>query len=216
MTEFDFEILFRLIASVVLGGMIGFERGINHDAGLRTHIIVCLGAASIMILSELMVAVYDINSEVLRMGAQVVSGVGFLGAGSIIVDGNRVRGITTAAGLWTTACVGLVVGAGYYLVAFAVVILMLAATLGLRSLKKKLRSKGTTYTVKIETSNAVQVQKVFEKLVAESAQIKSLRIEEEGDVSMMYLEIKLPGKVSVEEIVKELCGYSNVREFTMI
>ncbi len=216
MTGFSFEILFRLVASVILGGMIGFERGINHDAGLRTHIIVCLGAASIMILSESLVAVYNINSEIMRMGAQVVSGVGFLGAGSIIVDGNRVRGITTAAGLWTTACVGLVVGAGYYLIAFAVVVLMLAATLGLRSLKKKLRSKGTTYTVKLETSNSTQIQKVFEKLVSESAQIKSLRIEDEGEVSIMYLEIKLPGRVSVEDIVKELCGYSNVREFTVV
>ena len=216
MTEFSFEIFFRLVASVILGGMIGFERGINHDAGLRTHIIVCLGAASIMILSESLVAVYSINSEIMRMGAQVVSGVGFLGAGSIIVDGNHVRGITTAAGLWTTACVGLVVGAGYYLIAFAVVVLMLIATLGLRSLKKKLRNKGTTYTVKLETSNSIQVQKVFEKLVSESAQIKSLRIEDEGAVSIMYLEIKLPGRVSVEDIVKELCGYSNVREFTVI
>ncbi len=216
MLDLNFEIFLRLVASVVLGGMIGFERGINHDAGLRTHIIVCLGAASIMILSEAMVAVYDISSEVMRMSAQVVSGVGFLGAGSIIVDGNRVRGITTAAGLWTTACVGLVVGAGYYLIAFSVVVLMLASMLGLKSLKNKLRHKGTTYNVKLETSSASQVQRVFEKLVSESATIKNLRIEEVGETSFMLLELKLPSKVTVEDLVKELCQYSNVREFTML
>ena len=101
---FDYSLLIRLVVAALLGGIIGFERGgSNHEAGLRTHIILCLGASMIAVLSELMVKQYGINSEVMRMSAQVISGVGFLGAGSIIMDGNRIRGITTAAGLWTTA-----------------------------------------------------------------------------------------------------------------
>lgn len=120
--NFDYILLLRLVAAVICGGIIGWERGgTNHDAGLRTHIIVCLGSAAIMVVSQCLVEQYEINQEIMRMGAQIVSGVGFLGAGSIIMDGNRIRGITTAAGLWTTACVGIVIGAGYYIIGFVVV-----------------------------------------------------------------------------------------------
>ena len=120
---FDYSLLIRLVVAALLGGIIGFERGgSNHEAGLRTHIILCLGASMIAVLSELMVKQYGINSEVMRMSAQVISGVGFLGAGSIIMDGNRIRGITTAAGLWTTAGVGLAVGSGNYILGIATVV----------------------------------------------------------------------------------------------
>ena len=102
MYQFDihYSLLLRLVGAVILGGIIGLERGgNNHAAGLRTHILVCLGASAVMVVSEEIVTRYNIQQEFMRMGAQIISGIGFLGAGNIIADGNKIRGITTAAGL---------------------------------------------------------------------------------------------------------------------
>ena len=100
-----------------LGGIIGLERGrLNRPAGIRTHMIVCMASALIMMLGIYMQTV-DPNLDVTRLGAQVVSGVGFLGAGAILKDGFSVRGLTTAATLWVVACVGLAVGGGFYIAA---------------------------------------------------------------------------------------------------
>ena len=93
--DFNYNILLRLVVAVILGGIIGFERGgSNHEAGFRTHIVLCLGSALVMVVSERLNKQYG-SGDIMRMGAQVISGVGFLGAGSIIIDGNKVRGITT-------------------------------------------------------------------------------------------------------------------------
>lgn len=212
----DFELILRLFVAVVLGGVIGFERGIKHDAGLRTHIVLCLGAASVMVLSELLVEKYGITTEIMRMAAQVVSGVGFLGAGSIVVDGNRVRGITTAAGLWTTACVGLVIGAGYYGIAFAIVLLMLFSMLGLKSIMARLRHEGKSYKVVLEPSSEVKIQELFERFDDESIHVNNLKIEEEDGRMHVFLEIKVPKKIKIDDIVTELYRYCTVKEFTSI
>ena len=99
--------------------MIGYERGKRkHAAGLRTHIVVCIGAASVMMLSQFLSVYSDSSTDPSRLGAQVISGIGFLGAGSIIITGHHrgqhIKGLTTAAGLWASACMGLVVGSGFY------------------------------------------------------------------------------------------------------
>ncbi len=141
-------VLLRLVVALVLGGLIGIERGgSKHDAGLRTHIILCLGAASVMILSELLTLRFGQVTDITRLGAQVISGIGFLGVGSIIVTGNKVRGLTTAAGLWTTACVGLVIGAGFLEVATTIVLLMMFTMYVLRPLTVKIQSYSTTFTL---------------------------------------------------------------------
>ncbi len=144
------EILIRLAGAVILGGLVGIERaGTNHDAGLRTHILVCLGAAGVMVMSESMHIVY--GGDIGRIGAQVVSGIGFLGAGCILVNGNRIKGLTTAAGLWTTACVGLAIGMGYYFISVTMVALVLLAMLLLRPLGTRLnkRNQKHDYTLEI-------------------------------------------------------------------
>jgi len=144
------EILIRLAGAVILGGLVGIERaGTNHDAGLRTHILVCLGAAGVMVMSESMHIVY--GGDIGRIGAQVVSGIGFLGAGCILVNGNRIKGLTTAAGLWTTACVGLAIGMGYYFISVTIVVLVLLAMLLLSPLSTKLnkRNQRHDYTLEI-------------------------------------------------------------------
>ncbi len=113
-----FSAIIRIILSVILGGIIGLERGLkNHPAGLRTYILVCMGACIVMITNQYVYQIFE-KVDPVRMGAQVISGIGFLGAGTIIVTSkNQVRGLTTAAGLWTTACVGLALGIGLYEVA---------------------------------------------------------------------------------------------------
>ena len=135
-----YEILIRLALAILLGGIIGSERAYtNHDAGLRTHILVCLGAAGIMIMSECMHLAY--GGDIGRVGAQVVSGIGFLGTGCILIGGSRIRGLTTAAGLWTTACIGLCVGLGYYFISVAMTFFMAIAMIVLHPLSNKFQKR---------------------------------------------------------------------------
>ena len=114
----EWEVCLRLVLSCIMGGIIGYERQMRHkSAGLRTNMLVALGACLIMIMSE---ALYDnvegkTNADPARLAAQVVSGIGFLGAGAIMKEGLTVTGLTTAATLWVVAGVGLAVGAGFYL-----------------------------------------------------------------------------------------------------
>lgn len=117
----------RLLCALVFGGMIGLEREQKHkQAGFRTYMLVCLGAALTMLLSQYEAVMINtrwadtahalgVNTDVSRFGAQVINGIGFLGAGTIIVTGRQeVKGLTTAAGLWASACMGLAIGAGFY------------------------------------------------------------------------------------------------------
>mgnify|MGYP001027887749 CR=1 FL=1 len=101
--------------TLTIGGMIGLERGSkNQSAGFRTYMLVCLGAASVMMTNQYICDHFE-SGDPSRLGAQVISGIGFLGAGTIIVTKrNQVRGLTTAAGLWSSACLGLAVGIGFY------------------------------------------------------------------------------------------------------
>lgn len=113
-----FSLCFRMFAAIILGGIIGIERGMkNRPAGLRTYMLVSLGACIVMMTNQYVYQVYH-TGDLVRMGAQVVSGIGFLGAGTIIVTSrNQIKGLTTAAGLWAAACVGLSIGIGLYEVA---------------------------------------------------------------------------------------------------
>ena len=105
----------RLALAMLCGGVLGMERGKkNRPAGFRTYMLVCVGATLVMLTNQYICKVYG-TGDPARLGAQVISGIGFLGAGTIIVTGrNRVKGLTTAAGLWADACVGLAIGIGFY------------------------------------------------------------------------------------------------------
>lgn len=107
--------MFRIILAIFVGGVIGVERGRkNRPAGLRTYILVCLGAALVMMTNQFVYLEFDASDPV-RLGAQVISGIGFLGAGTIVLNGkSQIKGLTTAASLWTAACIGLAIGIGYY------------------------------------------------------------------------------------------------------
>ena len=109
------SVLFRVVLAIVIGGILGLERERkNQAAGFRTYILVCLGATMVMMTNQYVYQVYQLGDPV-RMGAQVISGIGFLGAGTIIVTGkNKIKGVTTAACLWAAACSGLAIGIGFY------------------------------------------------------------------------------------------------------
>ena len=130
-----FSIIIRLVLAVVLGGLVGQEReNKNRPAGFRTHILVCAGSALVMTTSEFLFSRYNefTNLDPARLGAQVISGIGFLGAGTIIRQGSSVKGLTTAASLWAVACVGLAAGAGFYegAIAGAIIIYLTLFLLG--------------------------------------------------------------------------------------
>lgn len=132
LNEFNiWSILFRLVLSALVGGVIGFERGKHgHDAGLRTHILICIGAAVTSLTGVFLNETLGNNGDLARLSAQVISGIGFLGAGTIIVRNRSIiRGLTTAAGMWTTAVIGIALGYGFYLGAiFATLIYLFCVT----------------------------------------------------------------------------------------
>lgn len=126
------DLMVRMILAAVLGGLIGFEREwSNHAAGFRTHILVCLGSATIMLMSiygfSEFVDEMNVRVDPARLAAQVISGIGFLGAGAILRNGNVIKGLTTAASIWAVAAIGLCVGAGFFTGAFMCTFLVLVS-----------------------------------------------------------------------------------------
>lgn len=117
----ELDIVLRMLAAMMAGALVGGQRAkTDHPAGLRTHMLVAIGSAIVMIVGSMLcretVTQFGTSPDPARLGAQVVSGVGFLGAGTILKDGLAVRGLTTAASLWAVACLGLAAGMGYYTV----------------------------------------------------------------------------------------------------
>ena len=142
----------RLIISAVIGGAIGFEREIrDHPAGFRTHILISIGSTLLMLLSIYIPQTYHQfqNGDPGRIAAQVVSGIGFLGAGAIIRLGVNVRGLTTAASIWVVAGIGLAIGGGMYLAAVIAAVLTLLALVFLDVVKKNLTRHRSFKFIKI-------------------------------------------------------------------
>ena len=182
--------LVRLFVAVVLGALIGIERANSkHDAGLRTHIIVCLGAASVMITSQLISARFGNITDITRLGAQVISGIGFLGAGSIIVSKSRVRGLTTAAGLWTTACLGLVIGSGFIEVAITIVALMMFTIYVLKPLSTKINAGEISFEIGALLENKT-VTEYVEALAGLGYKIVSVKSNNEKAIIIIQTDVK--------------------------
>ena len=183
--------LIRLVVAVVLGALIGIERSNSkHDAGLRTHIIVCLGSASVIITSQLVSTIYGNVTDITRLGAQVISGIGFLGAGSIIVSKDKVRGLTTAAGLWTTACLGLVVGSGFIEIAVTIVALMMFTIYVLKPLSTKINAGESTFEIGVFLKNKC-VKEYIEDFAKLGYKIVSVQANNETAVIIIKTDIKV-------------------------
>ncbi|MBR2018792.1 MAG: MgtC/SapB family protein [Clostridia bacterium] len=167
-----FSVVLRTLLSLLLGGCIGLERGYHgRAAGLRTHILVCLGACMAAMIGVFAVWELGFSSDPLRVGAQVVSGIGFLGVGTIIVQNHsQVTGLTTAAALWATACVGLAIGIGFYSAALVAFLAIFITTTLLIRLEK--HSKVTdTNVCYVEFSNSENAKQFCKEMMPYAAKV---------------------------------------------
>ncbi len=146
------DILIRICLAVLCGGLIGMEREHKRrPAGLRTHMLICLGASMTTLTSQYLLLNLGLYTDPARLGAQVIAGIGFIGAGTIIVTKRRqVKGLTTAAGLWASAIVGLCCGAGFYLGAVGAAVLILVAEMLMSKLEWYVVSTARTVNIFIE------------------------------------------------------------------
>lgn len=197
---YEIELIIRLFVAAFLGGVIGIERArTNHEAGLRTHLLVCLGAAGVMCLSEVMHG--EFGGDIGRIGAQVVNGLGFLGAGCIIVSGNRIKGLTTAAGLWTTACVGLSIGLGYYVISISMVVIILLAMFALKPITERLQKlhKKQIFTLRMKVTDRTCVNRIVDTVNDHECDITAAKIGEDNTVTVTLAK-------TTEDMVDGLCG----------
>lgn len=173
------SILFRTLLAVVCGGVIGIEREYKcRDAGFRTHILICLGAAMTTMTSQYLLTYQHYFTDVARLGAQVICGIGFIGAGSIIVTKHkRVKGLTTAAGLWTVAIVGLSCGAAYFEAALlATILIYVSESLFSRIEYGKLIKKNIDVSLYIEYEEAEHIDQIIEFLKKKQVKIQDLEV----------------------------------------
>jgi putative Mg2+ transporter-C (MgtC) family protein len=174
-------IVVRIIVAIVLGGIIGLERGLkNRPAGLRTYMLVCVGSCLIMLTNQYIYQMYNVGDPV-RMGAQVVSGIGFLGAGTIVVTRrNQIKGLTTAAGLWAAAAVGLAVGIGLYEAAIlggATIFLVLSI---IHRWDNNMRMHSKVVEAYVELNSKISLGDFMRKIKEMDLEIDSIRTEYES------------------------------------
>lgn len=172
------SIALRLVCAVIIGGLIGLERGMkNRPAGLRTYMLVCVGSCLIMLTNQYLFQVSG-SGDPMRLGAQVVSGIGFLGAGTIIVTKhNQIKGLTTAAGLWAAAGVGLALGVGFYEAALIAGLLIFFVLTGLQKLDNRMRSKTKTLEVYIEMTDSMNIGTLIRSIREMNVEIEDVQLE---------------------------------------
>lgn len=189
--EFHFvSVALRLSLAVLCGGMLGLERARKRrPAGFRTYMLVCMGAALTMLLGQYeaamlsgpwedSVAAIGMRTDVSRFGAQVINGVGFLGAGTIILTGRQqVKGLTTAAGLWASACMGLAVGAGFYEAVFLAFIFMNLVVHVLPRIERRILENARDMNLFIEFHSLDQVGEIIRQLKAQGASIYDVELD---------------------------------------
>lgn len=172
------SVFIRLLVAVICGGIIGLEREFKRrPAGFRTHILICLGAAMTTLTSQYLYLTMHMFTDIARLGAQVIAGIGFIGAGTIIVTKQRrVKGLTTAAGLWTAAIIGLVSGAGYIECSiFATTMVMLAEML-LIKIEYKFARQVRNENMYVEYYHSDRIEKIIQTVKNENIKISSLEI----------------------------------------
>ena len=147
MLEFVYKVAFRLALTVLIGVVIGSERAKHgRAAGIRTHVLVCMGAALTSLIGVYAQEYLGNNGDMMRIAAQVISGIGFLGAGMIILkDNNVIMGLTTAAGVWTTAIIGIAVGCGFYAGAIIATVLLVLSLIIFARLERRRKSVEVIY-----------------------------------------------------------------------
>ncbi len=213
------ELLVRILLGTLLGAVIGFERDLHgRPAGLRTHTIVALASATFMVIStrftffQAYLPGQLVETDPSRIAASVVSGIGFLGAGAILRTGITIRGLTTAAGLWLVAAIGMAAGGGMYVVAVFVTIVGLAAL----TLLRRFEDRGETIarqrvTVTME-KGAQSVGAVVDALGQRVAVVSQEEYERDADGRVrITMEVRMPAAVHGHELARALDGLSGVR-----
>ena len=210
----------RLLLAVICGGVIGIERERKRrPAGFRTHILICLGAAMTTLTSQYIVLELHLFTDLARLGAQVIAGIGFIGAGTIIVTNRRqVKGLTTAAGLWASAIVGLCCGAGFFEGAIFASILILLAEIFFVKLEYFLISNAKTFNLYVEYSESSNLEHIVDTIKNMNAYILDLELtkhtKEKRSLCAVF-SLQVPRKVSHQELINtisELDGVVTVEE----
>jgi putative Mg2+ transporter-C (MgtC) family protein len=214
------EILGRVALAAALGAVLGFERELrDREAGLRTHLLVSVGSALFTIVSAygfrefLTSGASVVRADPTRIAAQIVTGIGFLGAGAIIRQGLAVRGLTTAATLWVVAAIGMAAGAGYYSAAVittgvALVALWPLRTLAYRGLR---RFRGDTGLLLVQLPAGGSPASVIDAIESE-ARLEAIEVRQEGDRRTLELTLDVPRAELTQRIVSKLADVDDVLE----
>ena len=217
------ELISRLVMAAILGGLVGFERErLSWTAGLRTHMLVSVGSCLVMIVSAYgfpeMHSDPRFNLDPSRMAAQVVSGIGFLGAGSILLRGEVIRGLTTAASLWAVAAVGLAVGGGLYTGAIAATVLMLII-LCIKPLENRYFEAKQHRELSVSaTHGTISLESLNKALGAASARVRQFGIQQNAskpnvdEIMIAFSRVSQREFESVCDALKQFPGVKRVAE----
>jgi putative Mg2+ transporter-C (MgtC) family protein len=205
----------RLMLAVVCGGLIGIERERKRrPAGFRTHILICLGAALTTLTSQYIYVYLGMFTDLARLGAQVISGIGFIGAGTIIVTKRRqVKGLTTAAGLWTSAIVGLAAGAGFVEATLIATALVLLAELVLSRFEWYLMSTARDINLYVEYARSAALSTISEILREYNVAVSDLQITKPTDSSKhpcAIFTLQIPYKLGHDKLMTAIARVEDV------
>ena len=212
----EWEIILKLALSCILGCIIGLEReSLNRPAGLRTYTLVCMGSALAMVVSLEMYYQFQatVNADPGRIAAQVVSGIGFIGAGTIIREGPTIRGLTTAAGIWVVGCIGLAVGAGMYVPAIATSILVLFILIYFRKLEERVSGMRDYRAFSMIVDDIPgQVGRIGSAVGDLGVSIKNIQLSETDEPGRIEVEllVVLPPNLDSEAVVDSLSNVAGV------
>ncbi len=208
------EVILRLVLALISGGILGYERSRKRiDAGFRTHILVCMSSCAIMITNVHTYLYYQTGDPV-RMPAQVISGVGFLGAGCILVTGqHRIKGVTTAAGIWAAACLGLCIGAGDYMVAGIVLLMVILTMTVFRTFDEMIITRTRYMRLFVELSSVHAVTELMSYLRSKRIKVNDTEFldKKNNEYIAMVIDIELQKSSSVEETIAEFEQVEGVR-----
>jgi putative Mg2+ transporter-C (MgtC) family protein len=211
----------RLLASLLAGGLIGLERESRRQpAGLKTHILICVGSTLLMLLSiYLPQQFYDMkNGDPGRIAAQVVSGIGFLGAGTILKFGNNVKGLTTAASIWVSAGIGLAIGAGLYIPAIVALAIILFVLILLEVVEKYFFPPERVKVINLYFSGtSVDTKKITKLLQIQGIAIQSVDVIQEikKELVQVNLLVRIPVNTNIPQLYKEIRNLSNIYKIKM-
>lgn len=213
------EITIRILLAAMFGAFIGLERERKDwAAGLRTHMMVSVGSCLIMIVSTFgfsdILGTPNVNLDPSRIAAQVVSGIGFLGAGAILFSKQgTIRGLTTAAGLWTVAAIGLATGSGLYFAAGATTILAIIILWALQPIEKRFLKKFRHITIRIVANQAINQSEILALFASKKeTQIQHFSVEREGEFVSMLMNFENSSLELFQEIIEKLKGNQLVKE----